>query len=238
MNPLSETEGLGPGGELTSLVKAMQNQRTHPAGFSPPKSGPKAVEDQEAKPCLCCGPEARNIEAHWRVPAGCERSAKPLVPFVVKGVSAGDGAELTARGRTERSWRLKRSSKEGEPSSIDEKWPSESLSRSMFSSVGWAVAEAALVRSLRQEDLPGRMGIARPARLAWLLRADFRRVINCWREPHTDRLSAWRRKRRTSLDSEDNWWTETGHFEARGRAIGRKTSEQKFTPFNSEQTIA
>ena len=81
-NPLSETEGLGPGGELTSLARAMQNQRTHPAGFSPPKSGPKAVEDQEAKPYLWGEPEARNRDACWRVPVGDERSPQPLAPFV------------------------------------------------------------------------------------------------------------------------------------------------------------
>ena len=44
MNPPSETEGLEPGGELTSLVRAMQNQCTHPSGFFPPKSGPKPLK--------------------------------------------------------------------------------------------------------------------------------------------------------------------------------------------------
>ena len=34
--------------------------------------------------------------------------------------------------------------------------------------------------------------------------------------------SAWRRNRRTSLDSEDNWLPIAGCFEARGQAIGRK----------------
>ena len=52
-------------------------------GFSPPKSGLKAVEDQEAKPYPWDEPEARNRDACWRVPAGNERSAQPLAPFVI-----------------------------------------------------------------------------------------------------------------------------------------------------------
>ena len=50
----------------------------------------------------------------------------------LKGVSAGDGAEPTARGRAERSWRLKRSSKEGEPSFKNEELPFELLSCLLF----------------------------------------------------------------------------------------------------------
>ena len=70
--------------------------------------------------------------------------------------------------------------KENHLSMIDEEFPSESLSRSLFRSVGmWAVAEAALVCSLRREDLPGRTCMARPARLAWLLSSYKRKSV--WR---------------------------------------------------------
>ena len=82
MNPLNKTEGLGPGGELKSLARALKNQRTHPAGFSPPESS-KAVEDQKAKPYLWGKLEVRNRDARWRVPAGHERSPPPLAPIVV-----------------------------------------------------------------------------------------------------------------------------------------------------------
>ena len=96
----------------------------------------------------------------------------------LKGVSTGDGTEPTAGGRAGQSGRLKRSSKEGEPSSIDKEFPSETLSCSLFRAVGWADVAAVFV-PLRQVDLPGRTAMARPVRVAWLLRADFRRAINC-----------------------------------------------------------
>ena len=52
--------------------------------------------------------------------AACTVSCNMHNRLSLKGVSTGDGTEPTTGGRVERSWRLKRSSKEGEPSSIDE----------------------------------------------------------------------------------------------------------------------
>ena len=91
------------------------------------------------------------------------------------------------------------SSKEGEPSSINKELPSETLLCLLFRAVSWAVAEAAFMCSLRRVDFPGRTGMAWPARVVWLLRANRPFATNdhmvqnlpCWRGssllfPHWD----------------------------------------------------
>ena len=70
----NQTGGQGPGGELTSLVKVKKSQRTHPAGFCPPKSGPRDDGDREERQYPQDVTRARQAELREERRAGRECS--------------------------------------------------------------------------------------------------------------------------------------------------------------------